>query len=126
MVLKVYKARPFALAILFGPSVVLFAFLAQWIISTALKSPDAVGTAIVSAAIPLLALPFLLWWTLTTAFEITTRSDDSIEFRSALRRIAVFPSEIASISGGSQDAPIKLRHRGGTMRIVGRITGFED
>ena len=58
-------------------------------------------------------------------FEITIRADNLIEFRSVLKRTTVSPHEIESIKvwGGGM---IKIKRKGGALRMLGQMDGFHD
>lgn len=68
------------------------------------------------------------WYTyLTTPFEIVYNADDSIAFRSALRRTSLRAQEITSIvTGALSPYFIRIRHPGGTLNVLGQIDGFHE
>lgn len=58
-------------------------------------------------------------------YAITLMDDNSLEFRSRLRRTRVPVNEIISIKALSQGW-IKIKHRRGSIRINNQITGFHE
>lgn len=68
------------------------------------------------------------WYTyLTMPFEIVHNADDSIAFRSALRRTSLRAQEITSIvTGPLSPYFIRIRRPGGTLNVLGQIDGFRE
>ncbi len=71
----------------------------------------------------------LLWaWYvyLSTPFEITCRPGEPIVFRAMLRRTALEPKDITSITTGPFSPVIRLAHTRGTVSLLGQMDGFHE
>jgi hypothetical protein len=76
----------------------------------------------------LLGVMLLVWnFYLRIPFAITRGDDNVLTFKSVLRRTRVAPSDIVSIKAMPLTLGfIKLKHRGGTLRLICQITGLYE
>ncbi len=85
----------------------------------------------VSIAIPVIWILFMagFWylWVLRVPFELKIHEDNSVEFRSLLKRTVVSPHEIRSIKARPLTLGfINVKHERGTISLVNHIDGFYD
>jgi hypothetical protein len=80
--------------------------------------------------LPLIWLGILFWiwyFYLKIPFEIRFRDDNLLEFKSVIRTTVVAPRDIISIKGVPlSQGFIKVRHAGGTIRLLCQITGLYE
>jgi hypothetical protein len=80
--------------------------------------------------VTLLWLGFLAWiwyFYLKIPFEIRLRDDNVLEFVSVIKTTVVAPRDLISIKGALLNLGfIKVKHTGGTIRLLSQITGLYE
>ncbi len=70
---------------------------------------------------------FVAYMWLRIPFEIKIHDDNTVEFRSVLRRTTVSPGEIISVKAKPYALGfLDLRHSKGTVHLISQIGGFHD
>lgn len=72
-------------------------------------------------------LAWILYAFLRIPFTITLKDDNSLELTSVLQKTIISPQDIISIKGAPWSLGfIDLKHRGGTVKLISRMTGFYE
>lgn len=125
-VYRLYVAKPLLFLYLF----MLAAFTIGFAVAIAVGAMGKFGPDGPPPWIFVLPLSAMLWsayYWLRFPYEITLNGDNSIEFRSLLRRTVVLPLDIRSICAKSYSLGfVDIAHAQGTIHLLNQIDGFHD